>query len=72
MAIIKLTSYMTKTTKKVFCEQHPEYKSLRKKDPVQFDVLYNDWVRETNEKNLQISKTLFWLHTLQMRQLGLM
>lgn len=59
------------TTKKAFCDAQPECKRLRKTDPIQFNVLYNDWVRETTEKHIKIKRTLLFLDGLRMAQLGL-
>lgn len=59
------------TTKKVFCETHPAYKRLRKTDPKQFEVKYNLWVIETYVNHIKVKRTMAFLHTLQMAQLGL-
>jgi len=56
-----------KTTKKEFCDKHPECKRLRKTDPIQFDVLYNDWVRTQHK----IKRTLDFLYTLQLNRIGI-
>jgi hypothetical protein len=32
-------------TKKLFCEIYDNAKKMRKKDPIQFEVLFNDWKR---------------------------
>lgn len=32
-------------TKKFFCEIYPEAKRMRKNDPIQFEVMFNDWKR---------------------------
>jgi hypothetical protein len=56
-----------KTTKKEFCVKHPECKRLRKTDPIQFDVLYNDWVRTQHK----IKRNLEFLYTLQLNRIGI-
>jgi hypothetical protein len=42
---------MKKLTKKLFCELYPELKKMRYNDPLQFNVLFNDWKR-TKQKYL--------------------
>jgi len=44
-----------KTTRTVFCATYPQMAKLRRTDPIQFQVLYNDWkrTRETRSDNLQ-------------------
>lgn len=39
-----------KTTKKLFCETYSEAARLRKKDPIQFSVVYNEWKRIREQK----------------------
>ena len=39
-----------KLTKKYFCEVYPEMATLRRRDPIQFNVLYNEWY------NIRVSK----------------
>jgi hypothetical protein len=56
-----------KITKKAFCEKHPEYKGMRKTDPIQFDVLYNDWVRT----QYKIKKNLEFIYTMQLNRIGI-
>lgn len=38
---------MKKPTKKQFCIENPSIKKLKSTDPIQFDVLFNDWKRTT-------------------------
>ena len=40
---------------------------MRKTDPIQFDVLYNDWVRTQHK----IKRTLDFLYTLQLNRIGI-
>ena len=32
-------------TKKLFCQLYDEARKLRRKDPIQFEVSFNDWKR---------------------------
>lgn len=34
---------MFKTTKQEFCKIYPQYKSLRRKNPKQFNEIYYEW-----------------------------
>lgn len=34
-----------KPTKKLFCSIYDEARKMRKKDPIQFEVMYNEWKR---------------------------
>lgn len=36
---------LIKTTRQEFCKRYPQYKSLRRKDPIQFKVLFYEWYR---------------------------
>ena len=35
-------------TRKLFCEVHKYAKKLRRNDPIQFEVLFNEWKRSRN------------------------
>jgi hypothetical protein len=41
---------MKKLTKKMFSETHPYFAKMRRIDPIQFDVCFNQWVRENEKK----------------------
>jgi len=44
--LIKLCKMKNKkTTKKLFCSIYDEARKMRKKDPIQFEVMYNEWKR---------------------------
>ena len=36
-------------TKELFCKINPSVKRLRKSDPIQFEVLFNQWKRTNNK-----------------------
>lgn len=36
---------VTKTTREEFCKRYPQYKRLRRTDPIQFKVLFYEWYR---------------------------
>lgn len=38
-----------KLTKKLFCEIYDEARKMRKKDPIQFNIMFNDWKRLRNK-----------------------
>jgi uncharacterized protein YeeX (DUF496 family) len=41
---------MQKLTKKMFSETHPYFAKMRRIDPIQFDVCYNEWIRDNEKK----------------------
>ena len=36
---------MFKTTRKEFCKRYPQYKRLRRTDPIKFKEIYYKWYR---------------------------
>lgn len=42
---------MKKITKKLFCSIYSDMERMRRKDPIQFNVKFNDWKR-LRERNL--------------------
>ncbi|MGB5217885.1 MAG: hypothetical protein WBN66_06265 [Smithella sp.] len=43
---------MKKITRKLFCSIYPDMARMRRKDPIQFSVAFNEWrrLRERNQK----------------------
>lgn len=39
-----------KPTKKQFCSENPQAKKIYKNDPIQFNVLFNEWKRNKFKK----------------------
>lgn len=37
-----------KLTKQLFCSIYDEARKMRRKDPIQFEVMYNEWKRRRN------------------------
>ena len=35
-----------KKTKKYFCEIYPEHKKMKINDPLQFQIIFNEWKRK--------------------------
>lgn len=47
-----------KPTKKLFCQIYDEAKKMRRKDPIQFSVMYNEWARQRQKPFLtQLNQT---------------
>ena len=40
-----------KLTRKLFCETDEYFAKMRRIDPIQFDIYYNEWVRKNQKKN---------------------
>jgi hypothetical protein len=49
---------MFKKTKQEFCKRYPQYKRLRRTDPIQFKVLFFKWYRDVIAANYYSSKRM--------------
>jgi hypothetical protein len=49
---------MFKKTKQEFCKRYPQYKRLRRTDPIQFKVLFFQWYRDVIAANYYSSKRM--------------
>jgi len=41
-------------TRKNFCNINPDMKKLRRNDPIQFDVLYREFVRSRQQRQMKL------------------